>query len=116
LREGRELSLFTDELRTPVGARTAAKGLLMALGVGDGILHLGGRERISRYDLGIRLAGMLGADVGLIKPGRQRDRTVGAPRPPDVSLDSSRAYSLGYDPPALREELKKVLHDLGLTI
>ena len=98
----------------PVGARTAAAGLLMALGVGGGILHLSGRERVSRYDLGIILAAILGADAGLIMPGRQRDRTVGAPRPPDVSLDSSRAYALGYDPPPLGEELKAVLRDLRL--
>jgi dTDP-4-dehydrorhamnose reductase len=104
-----------DEFRTPVGAGTAAKGVLIALGVGGGILHLGGRERISRYDLGILLAAMLGADAGLIKPGRQRNRAVGAPRPPDLSLDRSRAYSPGYDPPPLREELRVVLRSLGLS-
>lgn len=109
LRDGRELTLFVDELRTPVGARTAAEGLLMALDVGGGILHLGGRERISRYDLGMLLAGILGADAGLVKGGRQRDRAVGAARPPDVSLDSSRAYALGYAPPPLREELAALL-------
>jgi len=115
LRGGGELRLFVDEFRTPVGARTAATGLLMALGVGNGILHLGGRERISRYDLGILLAGVLGADAGLVTPGRRRDRTGGAPRPPDVSLDSSRAYALGYDPPSLREELTTLLRDLSWT-
>ena len=114
LRGGKELRLFTDEFRVPVGAPTAAAGLLMALGVGGGILHLGGRERVSRYDLGIVLAGMLGADAGLIIPGCRRDRTIGAPRPPDVSLDSSRAYALGYDPPPLGEELKALLRDLRL--
>ena len=116
LRNGRPLTLFVDEFRTPVGARTAAVGLLMALETGGGILHLGGRERISRYALGILLAEMLAVDVGFIVPGRQRDRTIGAPRPPDVSRDSSFAYSLGYDPPPLREELKTALHDLGLTV
>jgi dTDP-4-dehydrorhamnose reductase len=115
LRGGRELRLFVDEFRTPVSAGAAANGLLMALTVGDGILHLGGRERISRYDLGILLAEMLGADPGLIKPGRQRDRTVGAPRPPDLSLDSSRGYSLGYNPSPLRQELRTVVRSRGLT-
>jgi dTDP-4-dehydrorhamnose reductase len=115
LRGGRELRLFVDEFRTPVGVGAAAKGLLMALTVGAGILHLGGRERISRYDLGILLAEILGADPGLIKPGRQRDRSVGAPRPPDVSLDSSRGYALGYDPPPLRQELGTALRSLGFT-
>lgn len=111
LRDGKTLRLFVDEFRTPVGARTAAAGLLMALRGGGGTLHLGGRERVSRYELGIVLAGMLGAGVGRIVPARQRDRTIGAPRPPDVSLDSSRAYALGYDPPPIAEELRAVLQD-----
>lgn len=111
---GRSLTLFVDEFRTPVAARSAADGVLMALETSDGILHLGGRERVSRYDLGIILAEMLGADPGLILPGHKRDRTVGAPRPPDVSLDSSRAYALGYDPPPLREELAVLLRLRGI--
>jgi hypothetical protein len=36
-----------------------------------------------------------------------------APRPPDVSLDSSRAYSLGFDPPPLRLAIEQVLISLG---
>jgi len=114
LRNGREVTLFVDEFRTPVGVRAAAAGLLVALSAGGGILHLGGRERVSRYGLGIVLAGMLGADASLIRPARQRDRTLGAPRPPDVSLDSSRAQALGYDPLPLREELGVLLRSLGL--
>jgi dTDP-4-dehydrorhamnose reductase len=113
LRGGRPLTLFVDEFRTPVGTRVAAAGLLMALETDGGTLHLGGRERVSRYDLGVMAAEMLGADPGLVLPGRQRDRTVGAPRPPDVSLDSSRAYALGYDPPPLREALRAALRDLS---
>jgi dTDP-4-dehydrorhamnose reductase len=112
LRSGKVLSLFVDEFRTPVGVRTAARGLLMAPGLEGGILHLGGRERVSRYDLGVLLAEMLGAEIGLIQPGRQRDRTVGAPRPPDVSLNSARAYALGYDPPSLSDALAEFLRDL----
>jgi dTDP-4-dehydrorhamnose reductase len=115
LRSGQELTLFVDEFRTPVSVRAAAAGLLVALGADDRVLHLGGRERISRYDLGLLLAELLGADAGLIRGGRQRDRVVGAPRPPDVSLDSSRAHALGFDPPPLREELRALLRDLGLV-
>ncbi len=115
LRSGQELTLFVDEFRTPVSVRAAAAGLLMALGAADGVLHLGGRERISRYALGRLLAELLGADAGLIRRGRQRDRVVGAPRPPDVSLDSSRAHALGFDPPPLRQELRAFLGDLGLA-
>jgi dTDP-4-dehydrorhamnose reductase len=107
------LSLFVDEFRTPVSGRTAAAGLLLALEQGSGILHLGGRGRISRYDFGRLLAGLLGADPGLIVPARQSDVSMAAPRPPDVSLDSAAAYALGYDPPRLEEELRRTLAALG---
>ena len=95
-------------------ARAAADGLLVAVGAGGGILHLGGRERISRYDLGALVAGMLGADAS------PRDRRGNASerwaRPtPDVSLDSSRAHALGYDPLPLREEFRVLLADLALS-
>ena len=52
LREGHELRLFADEFRTPVSASTAAKGLLLALRNAQGLLHLGGKERLSRYQFG----------------------------------------------------------------
>ncbi len=52
LKAEKELSLFIDEFRTPVSAVTAAKGLLLALEKVNGRIHLGGKERISRYDFG----------------------------------------------------------------
>ena len=52
LQEGKVLKLFVDEFRTPVSALTAAEGLLLAAQKVRGIIHLGGKERISRYDFG----------------------------------------------------------------
>jgi dTDP-4-dehydrorhamnose reductase len=113
LGDSRQLRLFTDEFRTPVSGRTAAAGLLLALEKGGGLLHLGGRTRLSRHEFGTILAELLGADPGLILPVRQADVATAAPRPPDVSLDSRKAYALGYDPPPLREDLRQVLAALG---
>ncbi|MFH0953754.1 MAG: NAD(P)-dependent oxidoreductase [Verrucomicrobiota bacterium] len=109
----RDLPLFVDETRTPVSGRTAAAGLLMALGRATGTLHLGGRSRISRYAFGILLAELLGVSQARIQPVRQADIPALAPRPPDVSLDSSKAYALGYDPPPLRRDLEQVLAGLA---
>lgn len=105
LREGKELSLFTDEFRTPVSGKTAASGLLLALEKVQGRIHLGGKERVSRYDFGRLLVEVLELpEIGL-KACRQEDVKMAAPRPPDLSLDSSMAFSLGYTPLLLREEL-----------
>ncbi|HEY9849212.1 MAG TPA: NAD(P)-dependent oxidoreductase [Leptolyngbyaceae cyanobacterium] len=106
LREGKELSLFTDEFRTPVSGNTAATGLLLALEKVEGIIHLGGKERISRYYFGCLMADTLELPKENLKGCLQKDVPMAAPRPSDVSLDSAKAFSLGYQPLSLREELK----------
>jgi dTDP-4-dehydrorhamnose reductase len=113
MREGRELRLFTDEFRTPVSGETAARGLLLAIEKVRGIIHLGGIERISRYDFGVLLCHTLGIRDARLIACKQRDLPMPAPRPPDISLDSSKAFSLGYNPLPLSEELKRTIERLG---
>ena len=106
LREGQELSLFTDEFRTPTSGKTAASGLLLALRSVEGLIHLGGKERISRYEFGHLMADVLELPQEKLKSCRQKDVPMAAPRSADVSLDSSKAFALGYQPLSLREELE----------
>jgi dTDP-4-dehydrorhamnose reductase len=91
LRTGQSVTLFTDEWRTPLDLTTAARALA-ALAASDvtGVLHIGGPERLSRFEMGVRLAASLGADAPVIV-GATRD-SVPSPeeRPRDTSLDSSR--------------------------
>ncbi|MDZ8023768.1 MAG: NAD(P)-dependent oxidoreductase [Nostoc sp. DedQUE11] len=110
LKDGKELNLFIDEFRTPVSGKTAAKGLLLALEKVNGIIHLGGKERLSRYDFGLLLAEVFELSVSGIKACRQQDVKMAAPRPADVSLDSSKAFALGYEPLSLRKELQELIN------
>lgn len=106
LRRGDELRLFVDEYRTPVSGRDAARGLLLAVEHPGPLYHLGGGERISRYEFGQRLAAAFGLDAGLIRPTKQAEVSLAAPRPPDVSLDSTKARDeLGYSPASIEHEL-----------
>ncbi len=106
LRRRDELRLFVDEFRTPVSGRDAARGLLLALEHPAPLYHLGGTERLSRYEFGRRLAAVFGLDTALIRPIHQADLTMAAPRPPDVSLDSTKARrDLGYAPSSVEHEL-----------
>lgn len=91
LREGRQLELFEDEWRTPLALTTAAAAL-RALVESDfaGLIHVGGPERLSRFDLGRRLAAALGLDSSLVQPAQQASVVFPEPRPRDVSLDSAR--------------------------
>ena len=106
LKSGNCLNLFEDEFRTPVSGTTAARGLLLAIEKKvNGILHLGGKQRISRYEFGLLMAQVLDLPADRITPGKQQDVKSIAPRSPDTSLDSSQAFDLGYQPPSIMEEL-----------
>jgi dTDP-4-dehydrorhamnose reductase len=90
IKSGRAINLFADEWRTPLGLADAARAL-HALARSDfaGTIHLGGPERLSRLEMGQRLARLLKVSDASLVAG-QRDSVAGAePRPRDVSLDSS---------------------------
>lgn len=108
LRNRQDLKLFIDEVRTPVSGTTAAKGLLLALQKVQGYIHLGGKERISRYDFGQLMVEIFDLPADGLKASHQRDVKMLASRPPDVSLDSSKAFALGYSPASVREELERL--------
>jgi dTDP-4-dehydrorhamnose reductase len=114
IKEGRGMRLFTDEFRTPISGAAAARGLFLALAKGEGMIHLGGRTSISRYDFGILLKELLTAERANLIPCRQTDLKMPAPRPPDVSLDSRKAFVLGFNPPGLKEDLINLLIGAGL--
>ena len=111
LRAGKELKLFTDEFRTPISATSAAKGLLLALEKVHGRIHLGGQERLSRYDFGRLLVEVGQFSPRLLRPCLQQDIPMPAPRPKDVSMESAKAFSLGYAPNLLKPELAAIVGD-----
>ncbi len=108
LENGKKPALFVDEFRTPTGVLSVAEGLLSALHCNHRILHLGGPERVSRYDFGIAVAQVTGYSESAIEPIRQGDLAMPAPRPRDVSLDSTLAYGIGYAPQSVLSELKRL--------
>ncbi|MCY3992537.1 MAG: SDR family oxidoreductase [Caldilineaceae bacterium] len=125
----REVTLFGDAIRTPVDAAVAAHGLLKIAGSGfeDDVniaeidrvvdrLHLGGRDQVSLYELGLLTLRILGLNEQLAVPISVLDSYTGslqtvflAARSANVALDSTRAYELGYDPPPLRSQLEELL-------
>jgi len=92
---GMPCRLFQDEWRTPLSLDTAARGLLDVLDAEvTGILHLGGPERLSRLEMGQRLAAHLGRDASVIQAVNRKDVSAAEPRPRDTSLDSQRWCAL----------------------
>ena len=112
LRAGTAIDLFTDEIRNPISGFDAAQGILLALDQAPSILHLGGAERLSRYEIGQTLADVLQISAAKLNPRLQADVKMAAPRPPDVSLDNSLAVSLGFRPSSLCSALTALLPQL----
>ena len=115
IRSGRSLRLFFDEFRTPVDSESAAQGLLAMVGRAGGLLHLGGRTRVSRYELGLLMAGCMGVAPTMLQPVRLHAVAAEAVRSPDCSLDSRKAYGLGYDPAPLEEGVALVVAQFQST-
>ncbi|RJQ55686.1 MAG: NAD(P)-dependent oxidoreductase [Desulfobacteraceae bacterium] len=108
MRSGREVPLFTDEFRTPLSGKDAADGILTALEAKPPILHLGGSERISRYAFGCLVQRLYRIPGANLLPVLQKELSLPAPRPPDLSFDISKAVSLGFKPQPLEEALKNL--------
>jgi len=112
LKAGEPISLFDDEIRNPLSARTAAQGLLLAADLAvaqrhQGLLHIGGPEAVSRYELGIMLAEAKGYDPRHLQACSQDDVRFSMVRPKNVCTDCSLAYGLGFNPPSLIAQLSQ---------
>ena len=105
LAAGRRPRLFEDQYRTPIDPESVADAVVRALDrTVSGRFHVGGRERLSRYELGLRVARVLrlGGDFE-----RASQATQDVRRPADASLDSSRARrELGWEPRPLDEAIR----------
>lgn len=91
LRRGDPQRFFEDEFRTPLHYATAADVLVRLVESGaSGIVHVGGAERMSRWELMRRLAREHGLDERLVLANRRADAMLAEPRPADVSLDTTK--------------------------
>lgn len=105
------ISGFIDEYRSPVSYPVAAAGIVKLLGQAPGrLLHLGGPERVSRYEFLRSLAALSGNDPDLVLAQKQNEAVFAAKRPADVSLESNAAYALGYQPPGLEAMIMALLN------
>lgn len=96
LNNGKTLTLFTDQFRSPVWSRDIARAidLILADRIQSNIFNLGGDRRLSRYDLGLLLAEIFNWNDDLIIPVSMEAITKNAKYLKDCSLDSSRLESM----------------------
>lgn len=89
VRYGPPTLLYADEYRTPLWLEDAARAVELA-GAGQfaGVLHLGGPERLSRFEMGQCIAEALGSDAEAIVAGSSAEAADEEPRMRDLSLSS----------------------------
>ncbi|WP_152054080.1 SDR family oxidoreductase [Tautonia marina] len=111
LRAGQRQAFFVDEFRTPLDYATAADAIVRMAEEREhsGVFHLGGIERLTRFEMIGRLALHEGLPVDLIGQNRQEDVPAPEPRPRDISLDSSKieAALRGLSRPTLEAGLDR---------
>ena len=103
LRSGQVARGFTDVFCSPVLVNDLA-GLFEALLATDvrGLLHLPGRECLSKFDFGRRLALAFGLREELVQPSDLAESGFGAPRPRRTCLDGTIVRGvLGSDLPSV---------------
>ena len=98
LEKGEEISLFTDQYRSLVYVENAVEALdlLVGGGVPHGLYHLGGAERMERYEFGLRFCRRFGYPPGLLKPVLQSEFPYKAARPGDCSFCVDKLGRFGF--------------------
>jgi len=91
---GRNVTLYADEFRCPLPAGIIARAVWeVAQGDRPGLYHLGGSERLSRWEIGQALLPWYPELTGRLVNGSARDHQ-GAPRPADLSLNCEKIQRL----------------------
>jgi dTDP-4-dehydrorhamnose reductase len=109
LKEGRSLTIFSDQLRTPTYVEDLADGILRIIERNaNGIFHLSGIDRLSPYEVAVSVAHYLNLDASLIKEITEKDLKEPAKRPLKTGFTISKAQrELGYSPIRFAEGLEK---------
>jgi dTDP-4-dehydrorhamnose reductase len=105
-KSGKTMTLYRDEFRCPLPAGAIARAIWELTGAdAPGLYHLGGRERLSRWEIGQALLPWYPELQGRLVEGSARVHT-GAPRPADLSLNCEKIQAvLSFPIPGFRSWL-----------
>lgn len=110
LETGTRREMFTDVFFTPIQINDLCDAMMALWQSGArGVVNVVGRERLSKYDFGVRVADEFGFDRDLIVPRSVESFPFSAPRPRDMSLSSRKASAaLGREMPDAGAGLRRL--------
>jgi dTDP-4-dehydrorhamnose reductase len=113
--QGETVKVVTDQYITPtLNTNLAEMVLELAKFRFQGVYHLAGATRISRYDFAVELARTFELDADLIIKSRMSEMKWAAKRPADSSLDTSKAFRcLEAKPWSIEEALRTLKNETG---
>lgn len=110
-KSGKDVTLYADEFRCPLPAGVIARAIWKLVDCRQpGLYHLGGSERLSRWEIGETLLPWYPELNGHLMNGSARSH-VGGLRPADLSLDCDKIQRLlSFRIPGFREWLAERPH------
>ena len=96
LRQQKPLRLYTDQYRTPLFVMDGIQALveLLEQSVQNETFHLGGRERLNRYEFGKKFAKLFEYSDQCLLPVTMQEAETNALRGSDCSLNSQKIQHL----------------------
>jgi dTDP-4-dehydrorhamnose reductase len=92
LRAGKNIMTFIDQYRTPIFVHDLALAIWELVQHNyKGILHLGGPQKLNRYDMGLMLCDLFKLNSELLIPVKSAEVQLKASRPLDCSLNTALA-------------------------
>lgn len=112
LKKGKPVKLFTDQFRTPLSLKEAARIIsrLTDLDINNEIINFGGKERVSRFELGERLCEAAKFDKSLLIPIKMKDKPE-VPGVEDVSLNTDKLRSFGINQLSIEESISEIISE-----
>jgi dTDP-4-dehydrorhamnose reductase len=107
---GKPSRLFYDQYRTPLSLIDASEIIeqILNLKIRGEIINFGGKQRVSRVELGEILCDVAGFDKSLIERISMDDVT-GPQQVPDVSLNTDKLRSYGINQKSIEESIYEIL-------
>ncbi len=114
LKNGKRLARFTDQFSTPIYTGDLSRVILNLLDRrATGMFHVGGGERISRFDFAVKVARAFALSTELVRPAPFVPLQGLAQRPVDTSLSSDKVEAYLKDClPEVEEGLAKLSEEL----